>query len=317
MTRKKTVLFTLCLGFLLSASQNFCAAEVKNSVADNQENSFALEPVSQENVEKNHQSIARMMSLHWYTRMGMQVGTGLLAVYWLSRFFVGGNPGQEAIQANGGVSSLPVPSNSDLIIRIAALEKCVTPPGWFTFKWWKNKALAVGDYVLWSSLYSLAKGGLVDRFYHDDTIEWFVKSRTRFESLGAEVKFYAQRCILSQDLSQEQMHYHRVTLVGICRSLVREVEQVAAFMEYEIEQFKNRGAVLANDELLQVPHLIASTNRFISDMKKLQLSATQSDTADQVKKLFGVAVQFVVDFEQQVKRFAGLENAIEWRLIQQ
>ncbi len=267
--------------------------------------------ISQENIQKHRVNIARTMKWHWFLRLGTQVGGFAVGSYWIYQTFFA--PGLVVVKTGSKRPSSVVSASKKEVNRLYAMLHKFSPR-FLSWQWWKNAAFKFADHIVFASVLSIGER-LLGRYFHDDDVIWFVKEKTRIVHLQQEIRGYAEKIKAITAMSDQECEYYSVMLVGLCRQLVQQVEKLAGFMEYQFEQFKNRGAILTDDEILQVPHLVATTDQFVRQMTALlPLRKDRSSKVD-LKKPFELLLFFAVDLDLQIKRFTGLESGIEWRLI--
>lgn len=327
MNFKKQITYAWAVGILLSfmSSSSVIAQETT------EQTSSVIDFVQQERIAERKVNIVRMMNRHWWARLGLQAGgaVGLLFAayttlgpYVFSRGQSGPPPIQDLTFNDLEDLESDTPDQiSELRGRIEKLEMrnkktgqaiAKAFPAWLSMQWWKNKTVFMCESALLSSVMWFLTDKLVGQFFHEDSISWFAQNHTKIHQLCDELQEYSEKLKDVKDISDEQLSYYRQTLIGICRALVPHVESVAAFMEYQVNKFEYEGAVLTDDEQLQTPHLIASSNAFFASMNELLPSV---DSLDKLKDSLKIFAQFTTDLKLITKRFTGIENCIEWRML--
>lgn len=260
--------------------------------------------VNQEKIGANRLKISRVMKMHWFLRTVRFVGALGIVGYAAYSIFK-----KDAISGFNGCMSDEISKK-----QYENLCKALRPPKLFSVSWFKKTGKYICDLFAVGYVMNLSDY-ISKKFLHDDNIKWFSKDRTYITELICQVKAYSKKINESKVLSPEDFVYYRTTILGICRELVRHVEKIGGFMEYSLEQFKNRGALLKPDEILQVSHLVVVTNQLVKSVLEMLTEEKVGDAREKLKALSGVVHQFVLDLEQQINRFSGIENAIEGRLL--
>ncbi len=277
---------------------------------------FALRCMMQDKIDKHTQRIGKTVRVHSFIRTTAKLGGAALALYVLYRTAQSwrrdGKP--SILPAVSTVTPVPLMTQEEGVALREALKKA--HPSWFTFQWWKNNALWLANSVGVSV--GLGFGSVVvNRFAHEDNIEWFVAQNTKMKELADELREYHDKTLIKGELREftvQDLYFHRVTLVGMARDLVEQAESVAGFMEYRLSYFKGQHVILLPNEFLQPTRLVASVNAFVHSLQQ-QLPIQGEDTVEQVKKVCGLIMQCATDIQQIVNRFQGIEYSIQWRII--
>jgi len=294
-----------------------------------------LDFVSQKKIDEHKQNIARTIKRHKYLRIALQAGAYSIAAYGCYRlFFVssGSTKKKEILLEKENKPSRwkfwkkrPESKPSD--------PNNLTPnPNHLTVeeikKWRKNNETSiwslpstvfsfVNRYVfppIYSSVILTAGKKLLGGIFHDDTIAWFAEEKTTVARLRDVIISHTEKINDDEEiLPDEQRAYYEGVFVGMGRSLVPQVETIVAFIEYQLEEYKNRGAILTNDELLHASHLIAMTNNFVSSLRSLRSANGDTITHERLKKIANSSQQFILDLCQLIECFVGVEDRIEWR----
>lgn len=278
---------------------------------------YALRLMMQDKIDKHTQKIGRTIRLHSFIRTTAKLGGAAIALYVLYRTVQSWRQdGKPIILPAAVATTAPVPlmtQEEGLALRKMFNE---THPSWFTFQWWKNNALWLANSVGLSVGLSFG-GTVVNRYAHEDNIEWFVAQNTKIKELADELRGYHDKTLIKNELREftaQDLSFHCVTLAGMARDLVEQAESVAGFMEYRLSYFKGQGVILLPNEFLQPTRLVASVNAFVRSLQQ-QLPAQGEDTVEQVKKVCGLIMQCATDIQQIVNRFQGIEYSIQWRII--
>ncbi|MCK5633179.1 hypothetical protein KAH94_05485 [bacterium] len=303
---KKIVLATLFLTTIFS----FYADDIVQ-ISTQTTGDIILPCIDQKKVSIHRQKIEKMMQKHWAMRVAMPValigGCGFVAYWYLLRK----SPEYKMIEKQKvtNFSDKELLHEQHLVLNEVRKRWNKKHPSYFSFQFIKNCVTKVVKYYAFGRVITLCTS-LYKKFFHEDSLVWFIQKKTRCPYLCQEIKCCFAKISSVETLTDKEKHYYKETLQGISRSFVVHIEEVVAFMEYELAQFEKRGAILANDERLQIPHLTTITNNFVTSMQTLK----KDSSLDDIKKSCNQALQFVVDLEQQIKRFGGIEHAIEWRL---
>jgi len=95
---------------------------------------------------------------------------------------------------------------------------------------------------IYSSVILTAGKKLLGGIFHDDTIAWFAEEKTTVARLRDVIISHTEKINDDEEiLPDEQRAYYEGVFVGMGRSLVPQVETIVAFIEYQLEEYKNRG----------------------------------------------------------------------------
>jgi len=297
------------------------------------EESVAIPLVSQENIDRAQNDVARTMKFHWFLR-GVKVVGGLGFVGFLGYYYLFRNSGgvklPEVSEEKGKEASEVLKRISEKMQEkplslegldkrlkevesvVGAVKKAVLPPR--TWGKWFVKSLS-GN-IKW-----LAFGGVTmigqkiwNISSHDDDMKWYAQQKTRVYQQIRLLRYYSQKLRKTKELTDsEQEIYYKTSLVAFCKSIVVQVEKLCGFMQYSLQQFENRGAFLKSNETLQVPYLIAATNKVVVFFQKkfpVGVEVSLSDLQDGYAQL----ISFVNDLEKHIEAFIEIEHNVEDRL---
>ena len=301
------------------------------------EESSSIMLVSQENIDQAQQQVDRTLKFHWFLRGAKVVGaTGAIAFLIYYNFFR--DSGEinlpegskekvaEASKDLKKVSSALVKKTQESVLSletlngrlkkvegiIDAVEDAIKPKTWKS--WFKKKISGYAEWGLFGGAVAVGQKiwGISS---HDDDMKWFAREKTRvYQQIGL-LRYYAQKVRKTKDdtIDSEQELYYKTSLVALCRNLVTAVEKLCGFMQYSLQQFQKRGAFLQQSEILQVPHLIATTNKLVASLQK-KLPVGTKVSLDDLQDGYAQVTSFVTDLEKQISRFVQIEHDVEMRL---
>jgi len=264
-----------------------------------------VKPVSRQRIEQFKTSISRRLTLHKVGRIIVPIAGVASSAYVLYKIFYGGPSVVPVVKKENDLEKLGK--------RVATLEKTLCPR-FLSWNWLKGQVYGYVEYVAFGALTS-AGLSILNAVYHDDTIEWFVKNSIHVEALKKEIEQYSKKNKSFTTMTDEQFNYYSSALTSVCKRLVIQVEYVAAFMEYQLEQFKSHGVVLTADDLLQVPHVVASANNLVQTIQSLTVPKKDMNAIANLKKQAEKLFEFAIDFDLHIKRFSSVEKDLGWRVL--
>jgi len=267
---------------------------------------FEFRLVNQENIEQEQEKIARMFKAHWGLRIAKYVGVAGACSYALYRLFSSPDV-SDIIKEKDKGPTIGQKQYKHLV------QLLVSPSLWKEpRKWFKVVGFKLVDWIAVTAVMGLGQR-IWKKTSHNDDIVWYSKEKTRTYQLMSQLRYYGLKIRKAKDLTQENLEYHRVTLASICKKFVLQVEKLCGFMQYSLKQFEKRGALFETDDLLQIPHLTAITNDFVTMLQK-RLPVSSQEPLAHLRKSYEDAQQFANDLERQIGRFAEIEFDIEQRL---
>ena len=275
--------------------------------------SFEIAKIDESVVKDHQKSIARTFMLKRYARYGAK-GAGFLSAAYILYTWQFGGSGETSINTQELQKQV-----KDLSMSVAAMLHVLAEQHPTAHKE-VQKTLAdnvkpgrswfgLGKTILEWTFIPVgvsALNSVMDKIFHEDTVEWFVTSQTKLQRRFEELSEYADGFDKAFSFETEKKQAYARALVRTLNTVVRSSEKLLGYMQYQMTTFNEQSTLDAtldirclhkslNDTAQKVQETII--NHFEQPMQKTNIK----DTIEALK----------TDYERIIAHFSLLECEIE------
>lgn len=134
----------------------------------------------------------------------------------------------------------------------------IDPHAWLSFLYASGKiGVQIGGHAVMHHLVNAQ----IQKVSHEDTLSWYKKSQTSFDSLEKEL-LSDVTAIIQGDIEHKEVVYRKSAFIDLAQSLVYQVEKIAGYIQYK--GLQNR-ALYQKPADKAVNYLIETTNQFVRE----------------------------------------------------